>query len=112
MNRVLPPILAQSLLRSVAFHSTALYIVLLLLIVGAIFVWAAFFRKPRRHHHFRRHHWKASRPEAGPVNGTNAPTGSRRQRRRRRAHRPLNPTLSQTHGLPPVRDDSSSPPSY
>jgi hypothetical protein len=110
MNR-LPPILAQSVLRSLTFHSTALFVVLLILMVGAVFVWAAFFRKPRHHHHFRRHHWRASRADAGQTNGTGAPMGSRR-RRRRRAHRPTNPTLSQTHGLPPVRDDSSAPPSY
>ena len=110
MNR-LPPILAQSMLRSLAMHSTAVFVVLLILIVGAVFVWATFFRKPRKPHHARRHHWKGDRAEADPVTATNVPPGGRR-RRRRRAHRPINPTLSQTHGLPPVRDDSSAPPSY
>jgi hypothetical protein len=58
-------------------------------------------RKRHRHHHHHRSVPGASE-EAQPKR--------RRWRRPRREHRPLNPTLAQTHGLPPVRNPEQPPP--
>jgi hypothetical protein len=80
-----------------------------------IVVWVFFFRTPRRHHHRHRHghhhgghHERESSPgpagEAAATDGEDEPSHGRRKRRhRRREHRPLNPTLAETGGLPPVR---------
>jgi hypothetical protein len=36
--------------------------------------------------------------------------GKTKRRRKRRHHRPINPTLSETGGLPPKRDPNQPPP--
>jgi hypothetical protein len=100
-------------------------------------VWAAFFRKRnrrRRVHHYHVHHAQDSvNTLPAPAGGTGAlpgvpaesgaatprqnghhslaafPKGSKR--RRRHGHRPLNPTLAETGGLPPVRTDRPAEPS-
>lgn len=65
----------------------------------------------RRRHH--RHHRSA---QATVANATPNPPPEesgkvkKRWRRSRHAHRPLNPTLAQTHGLPPMRDQRTPPP--
>ena len=65
-----------------------------LLVLG----WAVFIRKPgRRHHH--RHHRHHQRP---PSEEETQPRRKWR-RKRRQDHRPRNPTLAETGGLPPVR---------
>jgi hypothetical protein len=76
-----------------------------LLLVSAVAVLLiVLFRK--RHHHHHSHERSADVPRSGP-----APEGKRRKwRRRRRDHRPRNPTLAETGGLPPIRD-SQPPPS-
>jgi type II secretory pathway component PulM len=79
-----------------------------IIIFGAMFlvaflalIWAIFIRKPahrRRHHHAH----KSAERTAAPVE--EAPSPKRRKwRKQRREHRPINPTLAQTGGLPPVR---------
>lgn len=103
----------QNLLRVLSFHSTAIFFALLVLLVAGVFIWAVVFRKPTRRRSSRRH----SKPKdevANPDGGAApAPQTVRRRRKRRRPRQPLNPTLAQTHGLPPLRDkESTPPPSY
>ena len=110
-----------------------------LIILGALMVltlimvlWAKFWRRSSRHHHRRRphhHHQREAEPLEEPAAeetanadaeteapDVDAPTGRRhrhRHRRRRiqrREHRPRNPTLAETGGLPPVRSPDTPPP--
>ncbi len=87
-----------------------------LIILGAVLgvtllalVWAIFLRRQtrRRHsHHRARHHSpeSAQSPASPPDDAaTLSPLKRRKRRRRSRDHRPLNPTLAETGGLPPVR---------
>jgi hypothetical protein len=67
--------------------------------------WALFFRKRRslRPHHA--HEWTDG-PDAAIGNNTKEIQKKRRKwRRRRRDHRPRNPTLAETGGLPPARSE-------
>ena len=60
---------------------------------------------PRRHHHHH-HHRAASGQHRGDRSRRRRRTGERRRKRRRRRrqdHRPRNPTLAETGGLPPAR---------
>lgn len=89
-----------------------------LIIFGAIglvtlllLVWAAFVRSRRRrrhsHHH---HHHHAQKPTEVPGASQNedvpAPSEKRRRRHSRHRHRPRNPTLAETGGLPPIRQEN------
>ncbi len=110
-NHLHAVLLAQSLFRSLASYSTALFWGLLTLLVLLTFIWAAFFRGsspryPSRHHHGKSKDRAPDRELAGVV----PDRGASRRRRRRRTRAPLNPTLAETHGLPPVRDEQSTPP--
>src|ERR1700722_5824935 len=60
------------------------------------------FGKRKRHHHHHRESVAPAPEEAQPKR--------RRSRHLRREHRPLNPALAQTHGLPPIRDPNQPPP--
>jgi hypothetical protein len=62
-------------------------------------------RKRKRHHHHHHHHHRES-VQAAPQE---AQPKRRRWRRLRREHRPLNPTLAQKGGLPPLRDPDQPP---
>jgi hypothetical protein len=76
----------------------------LFLVSLGVFIWAAYFRKrPRRHHyHFRRR--SAPPPPEGPAaGGKDRWFSSRKRHRHRHRERPLNPTLAEVGGLPPVR---------
>jgi hypothetical protein len=81
----------------------------ILLVAVPFAIWALFFSKRRRHrsHHHRHHH---SHEEVAPLAAIEEDDTSTRHRRRRkwrrprREHRPRNPTLAETGGLPPVRD--------
>ena len=72
-------------------------------------VWVLFFRKPHRRHH--RHHRgrHSSRTSASEGAAAQSDDGSShthkrvKWRRPRRDHRPRNPTLAETGGLPPAR---------
>jgi hypothetical protein len=84
----------------IIFGAIALVTLLLLL-------WAVFLRKRGRRHHSHHHsHEHPSRPAEVPaVNNEEgaARPGKRRWRRRRHSR---NPTLAETRGLPPVRQES------
>jgi Flp pilus assembly protein TadB len=71
----------------------------ILLVAGGVMLWAVRFRrKPRtRRYHYRRSQ-PADRTAAAPV----------KKERRRRSEPPRNPTLAETRGLPPVRDEQSA----
>ncbi len=93
---------------------TLILLGVLSLVIVALLIWAALIRKRHggHHHHHRHHHHHHHRHNRQPVpaEGAAAPTSAdpipdRRERRRhrRREHRPLNPTLAETGGLPPIR---------
>jgi hypothetical protein len=77
------------------------------LIAGSVLVWAVFIRKSRRRRHAHHHRHYPSRDLAGDAadddDVTTQPRQRRKWRRPRREHRPRNPTLAETGGLPPVR---------
>ncbi len=70
-------------------------------ILGA-FGWALIFKQPS----YRSHH-RASKPDAS---GTTR--HRHRHRHRRKEHRPVNPTLAETGGLPTLRDPKTPPKSH
>jgi hypothetical protein len=77
-----------------------------------LLLWAAYIRKRKRHssrHSHSSHHFNRTTPGVGtpaPVEKGSEPRRRRhRHRRRRSSSYPLNPTLAQTGGLPPVRRD-------
>jgi hypothetical protein len=73
----------------------------------AVLIWVVYFRRVRRrphgHHHSR--HYSQGPATDVVVESEDEPDQPRRRkwRRPRREHRPRNPTLSETGGLPPVR---------
>jgi uncharacterized membrane protein YbhN (UPF0104 family) len=83
-----------------------------ILILGAIVLvtvillyWAAYIRKPKRNSASagsKSYAAKASSRTA-EVEIIETPSGRRKWRRRRRDHRPRNPTLAETGGLPPAK---------
>jgi hypothetical protein len=85
-------------------------------VVGSVVI-LAFRRKFKRRHH-RHHHQpdqpaavNAATPSAASPAATDRSERKRRGRRhRRRTHRPINPTLAETGGLPPMRDPNTPPP--
>ena len=86
------------------------------LVLAWMAVWAVFFRKshrrrPHRHHHeHHSSHAPRSRQAAGRGGALlRAPDKRRRRRRRAAGHRPRNPTLAETGGLPPVRAGRARP---
>ena len=79
-----------------------------LLIALAIFYWAAFIRKKKSPHRRHRHHRPGYR-ERLKKNAAEIKQLVQPRERKPREHRPLNPTLAQTGGLPPVRDEEKSP---
>lgn len=56
-------------------------------------------------------YWWKRKDDGGGVVDTVAPHSHHRGKRRKRlrAHRPRNPTLAQTGGLPPLREDGPPP---
>lgn len=80
-----------------------------------LLVWAAYVRKRQRHSSRHSHRVSPTAPgvRTSAASGTSAAgekVGPRRRRHRHRRRRsssyPLNPTLAQTGGLPPVRRDN------
>jgi hypothetical protein len=86
----------------------ALLIIGVSLIVGLVlFLWAYFKFRKKPGVEFgpgQSPHAIPSKPEA-----VSSSSGRRRKRHRRRDHRPRNPTLDQTGGLPPPRADGELP---
>jgi cell division protein FtsN len=80
-------------------------------------IWAVYYslkKKKRKHHKHRHHHHAKSADAAAPAEDaaeTPPPAEEvktrRKWKRQRRPHRPLNPTLAQTRGLPPMRDENT-----
>src|SRR5690242_14068711 len=73
-------------------------------------IWAVTFKKRRRHHSHRHHHHHHSPERIEPTAEESSEeepilqsSSRRRRRHRRREHRPRNPTLAETGGLPPLR---------
>jgi len=94
-----------------------------LIIFGAIglvtllaLLWAVLVRKERRrrreHHHSHQHSsTPAEVAEAPAEEDVPSPPQKRRRRRRSgRSHRPRNPTLAETGGLPPIRPEGPPEP--
>jgi hypothetical protein len=82
------------------------------LIVFVVFAWAIVFRKQRHRHHRHHHHQKRRYPE--PVmNKSDEPRRgiffNRRKKRKRKERLRANPTLAETGGLPPPRDEPPTP---
>jgi ABC-type nickel/cobalt efflux system permease component RcnA len=95
-----------------------------ILLMSLLLIWAVYFRSRRksRHHHHHHHHDRHSQEpgesgarwevKASPqVNsGGIWKFWRRRKRKRRHGHRPMNPTLAETGGLPPTRADEGPEP--
>ena len=85
------------------------------IVIVIVLVWAIFIRKPGRDRPRRYHYPGLSNAESSAKEGQNGNSNDRshrKRRRRRREHRLRKPTLSETGGLPPVREDvpSDDPP--
>ena len=84
----------------------------ILLVVLIVFFWALAIRKRknriRKHHH---HHRKGIREQIQKNAGEIKELIRQRRHGQHHEHRPLNPTLAQTGGLPPRREpEKPSPP--
>ena len=84
----------------------------LILVVGLSIVWVVFIRKPKRRHNKNSRHSSHGRPrhssEVREADGESSGQRRRKWRRPRREHRPRNPTLAETGGLPPPRTPDPS----
>jgi hypothetical protein len=76
------------------------------LMVLLVVLWAAFIRKPKdeRARYYRDGSSNSSSAGQRTSNSSNGSENGERKRRRRR--RPRNPTLAETGGLPPRRDEA------
>jgi len=74
-------------------------------LAALVFYWALVWRKPRRHHRSHREWHPPSRSPAGGDRSQEKAHRWGRRRKRRHPHRPQNPTLAETGGLPPIRTD-------
>jgi len=86
----------------------------ILLVVLALLAWALFFRKNARRPGIRshRHRRRTGRREEFQKGAAGIKELiQQHQRRRQREHRPVNPTLAETGGLPPIREKEPPPPS-
>ena len=85
--------------------------VILTAFIGVFVFRKQLLRRKRRHHH---HHRKSSAVAPGQGGHDSAPPSeikiSKKRRRVRRKHRHRNPTLAETRGLPPNRDEQSMAP--
>ena len=95
-----------------AFRERLMIFAAIGLVTLLVLVWAAFIRskRRRRHSHHHRHH-HAQRPDEAPMasqsdNVSPQPEKHRRRRHSRHPHRPRNPTLAETGGLPPIRSEN------
>jgi len=64
--------------------------------------------RPRRSHHRRHHSHSQPTEAAAATSGDGAPATSERRHHLRRPHRPRNPTLAETGGLPSIRAEDPS----
>ena len=63
-------------------------------------------KRGHKHHH---HHRKSYREQFQTTTGGIKELIRQHRRRSHREHRPLNPTLAQTGGLPPLREEKEPP---
>ena len=84
------------------------------LVALIVFFWVLSFRKDgkhrRKHHHHHHHHRKDHREQFKKNASGIKELIWRHRRRHHREHRPINPTLAQTGGLPPLRKAEKPPP--
>jgi|SRR4051812_29779026 hypothetical protein len=71
----------------------------LLLVVTVLFIWAVFIRK--RGERRKKYHYPSKTSGEGVIE-----VHRKKWRKRRKEHRPRNPTLSETGGLPPIRSET------
>ena len=100
--------LAQWRKLGVAAQERLIVLTAITLITVPVVVWAVYFRKSRRrphgHQHSHHHSYEPAKEAAADTSDDPEQPGKRRKwRRPRREHRPRNPTLAETGGLPPVR---------
>ena len=82
------------------------------LVTVLLLIWVIFVRKKRRRQHAH-HHSSRSAVALETSRDEDSPSRSGKRRRRRRSgrkHRPRNPTLAETGGLPPPRPDFPAEP--
>ena len=81
----------------------------LLLVVLLVLIWAVFLRQ-RRHRHRSRHRrsGEVAVPIPSAAESRKEPFSLRRRKRRHSEYLSRNPTLAETGGLPPLRQDDSS----
>jgi hypothetical protein len=102
-------VLAQWRTLSGSMREGLIFFAALTLVAAVVFLWAMYFRRKRRrrreHSHSHRHAEASAREATAEESSddSSAPAKRRKWRRPRREHRPRNPTLSETGGLPPVR---------
>jgi ABC-type nickel/cobalt efflux system permease component RcnA len=102
-------VLAQWKTLSPSARERLIVITAIMLIAASVLVWAVFVRKSRRRqrsHQHGHHHSHDPARDAAAADGDDVTTQSRKRRkwrRPRREHRPRNPTLAETGGLPPMR---------
>jgi cell division septation protein DedD len=80
-----------------ALSSVMEYVLLIgaiLLVAGVVVVWAAIVRRPHRNPRYKYHR----------VPRGQTPPPPKASKRKRRSEPPLNPTLAETRGLPPIRE--------
>lgn len=111
----------QDVVASWRANSSALssYIVVgaIALVTLLVLIWAMFFRNTKRRHRSHHHsHEHSSAPAESPATGSNGEDASlsrhkrRRWRRSQRHNHSRNPTLAETGGLPPIRQDEPPAP--
>ena len=88
------------------FTETLILIGALLLAVVVGTIWAIIYSQKRKSRHHHHHHHHSSEESLSEQKGRR----KRRWRRSKYPRRPLNPTLAETGGLPPMRDPDSPPP--
>jgi len=107
MSEIQNPLKVPWVKEGLIFMGAILFVTLI------IFIWAVYFRKRGRRHKHHHHRSETQKVIAPPKDERPAPErhGRKRSRRSRREHRPRNPTLAETRGLPPVRDEQTTWPS-
>lgn len=86
----------HSFLHNWNMENRVLYLALTGLVV-LLFLWAFFIRKPRRERRYK--YRRAPR---------SASTSHSKSKRRHRSQPPMNPTLAETRGLPPIREPGTT----
>ena len=85
----------------------------IVLVTLIVFFYVLSFRKDekrRRKHHHHHHHRKSYREQFQKTTSGIKELIREHRHRRHREHHPINPTLAQTGGLPPIREADKPPP--